>query len=327
MTESIEGRTYTPGNSFRARAEARQRKYRSEVLKAPWEKYGHFLESGAADAGKNFIVESAFKAARSRQVAGKGVAQRTFNNMLSSQAMCFNLFAPLVLDLELATEALFPFLPGLKSVSEIVIEYTPEKEVFGDQSTLGGVDCDLLLEGHTADGAKMVCVIEAKFVEPEFSICGFRKPGRAKNGKAVCPEDVPIQNGIQQCLYTSKKKYKYWERTEQHELLKAGVLSQPGCPFSGSMWQIWVNHVLAHEEGTRRNAAKSMFAVLAPGKNNALLKEPNPINTYKTLISDSETVQFIDLDSFIDRLSTLVVDRDTESHDWVENLALRYAGI
>jgi hypothetical protein len=36
-----EGALYTAGQSFRARAEARQRQYRSQVLKVGWERYGH----------------------------------------------------------------------------------------------------------------------------------------------------------------------------------------------------------------------------------------------------------------------------------------------
>ena len=37
------GPIYTLGKSFRARAEARQRQYRGEILKAGWSKYGHLL--------------------------------------------------------------------------------------------------------------------------------------------------------------------------------------------------------------------------------------------------------------------------------------------
>ena len=89
------GPVYKNGNSFRARAEARQREYRAQRLRVGWGRYGHLLTEEAAAAGANFLHPEAFQAARKRQTAGKGVAERTFENMLSSQAMCFNIFAPL----------------------------------------------------------------------------------------------------------------------------------------------------------------------------------------------------------------------------------------
>jgi len=82
------GHVYSTGASFRARAEARQREYRAHHLRVGWAEYGHLLTAEAADAGANFVVPAAFTAAQARQTAGKGVARRTFDNMLSSQAMC-----------------------------------------------------------------------------------------------------------------------------------------------------------------------------------------------------------------------------------------------
>jgi hypothetical protein len=107
-----EGPLYTRGHTYRARAEARQRAYRAE-LGVQHGTYGHLLAKEAADEGKNFILDETFRAARQRERAGKGVTARTFENMLSSQAMCFNVFAPLASRLELATAVLRPFVPGL----------------------------------------------------------------------------------------------------------------------------------------------------------------------------------------------------------------------
>jgi len=175
---------------YRARAEARQREYRARVLDVAYGRYGHFLTQKAADEGRNFVLPEAFDAAQARQGAGKGVARRTFENMLSSQAMCFNVFAPLSTRLELAGVVLRPFVPGLAAVKAIAIEHTPPADIFNDQSGLGGVDCDLFIEGTNARGEGLVLVIETKFVEPEFSVCGFKKAGRAEKGLRVCPDDV-----------------------------------------------------------------------------------------------------------------------------------------
>lgn len=102
------GPVYTTGASYRAPAEARQREYRVRKLGVEHGRYGHFLAEAAAMQGCNFVLPEAFEAARTRQRAGKGVAQRTFDNMLSSQAMCFNLFAPLRTRVSLAGDSLRP---------------------------------------------------------------------------------------------------------------------------------------------------------------------------------------------------------------------------
>ena len=95
MPNNDPGPIYTSGTSFRARAEARQRKYRAEVLRHGYEKWGHFLDDTGVAAGANFVSTAAHEKAKARDTVGKGVGDRTFRNMLASQAMCFNVFAPL----------------------------------------------------------------------------------------------------------------------------------------------------------------------------------------------------------------------------------------
>src|SRR5262245_54662138 len=107
------GPLYTAGTSYRARAEARQRRYRAEALDVGWDTHGHWLDAEATGSGANFVVRAAHAAALRRRDAGKGVAPRTFQNMLSSQAMCFNLFAPLAENPDLATVVLSALMPGL----------------------------------------------------------------------------------------------------------------------------------------------------------------------------------------------------------------------
>lgn len=318
-----EGPIYTKGKSYRARAEARQRRYRASVLGAPHGRYGHFLSDEAAGAGRNFILDEAYLGARERQQAGKGVAQRTFDNMLSSQAMCFNLFAPLATRLELATAVLLPFIDGLLEITAIHIEYTPAADVFGDQTGLGGVDCDVLIEGHTTSGA-LVQVIETKFVEPEFSVCGFRKAGRAKNGLDVCPDDVPLRDDRRACLYTRNKGYAYWQRTDEHDMLAPDAIGDRGCPFGGARWQLWVNLALAHEEAARRGASDVRFAVCASKRNTALLGDGEVLDGFRDLLRTPDAVSVIDLDALLAHAQRCV---PAELSGWAAALASRYADI
>jgi len=116
MDEIDEGKVYTRGKSFRAIAEARARKYRAEKLcLKDYDLYGHVLTVKDGEKGKNFLLplqEDILRAVKERQAIGKGVDfARTSKNLLSSQAMCFNLFVPLNRDKQLAAK-LFNFLIG-----------------------------------------------------------------------------------------------------------------------------------------------------------------------------------------------------------------------
>lgn len=316
------GPIYTRGASYRARAEARQREYRAHVLGVPHGKYGHIFDQGAAGMGANLVLGEAHRAAQARQATGKGVAARTFGNMLSSQAMCFNVFAPLVERFDLAAEVLRPFIHGLTSVTAIRIEHTPDPRIFQDQTGLGGVDCDILIEGTTTSG-KLVQVVETKFVETEFSRCGFRKPGRAKKGQAVCPDDVPVKSDRRACLYVRNKGYGYWQRSDQFEVLAENAAATQGCPFSGQAWQLWVNLVLAHAEANSRGATDARFAVCT-SSNTVLLREGSTLDEFRSLLRRPESVQLIDLESLLEHLGKVA---PAELAGWVEWLKARYGGI
>lgn len=158
------GPTCTPCTTFRARAEALARLFRASHTQAGYAKYGHLLDDTAINAGANFLHPAAHAAAEARASKGKGVdRERTFGNMLSSQALCFNLLAPLAQSAEglrLAQQVFARFIPSLARVRSIEIEYTPAFEVFRDQSGLAGVDCDALIEFEDAQGTPGVLVIE-----------------------------------------------------------------------------------------------------------------------------------------------------------------------
>jgi hypothetical protein len=244
--------------------------------------------------------------------------------MLSSQAMCFNLFAPLRRRVSLAGDILRPFVPGLANVTSIEIEHTPAGDVFNDQSGFGGVDCDLFVEGTNTAGGSMVLVIETKFVEPEFSVCGFRKSGRAEKGQDVCPDDVPIRANRGACLYARNKGYAYWQRSDEHELLAESALVDAGCPFAGFRWQLWVNLALAHEEAKRRGAKDVRFAVCTSANNAALLDRGKVLDGFRSLLRRPEAVHLIDLDALLSHVELIA---PSELGTWATELSARYRGI
>jgi len=323
--EQADDAIYTRGTSFRARAEAQQRLFRENILKAGHDRWGHILLPTDANNGLNFAGPGALEAARKRQQEGKGVADRTFHNLLSSQAMCFNIFSLLDLDKDLAARALSPFFPHLTAVNEIIIEFTPDEDMFGDQSKFGGVDSDVYIQGETVDRQTMIILLETKFVEPEFSICGFRKAGRAENKKSVCPDAIQLGQEMKNCLYTSKKHYSYWKRSLEHNILKKDAVPERGCPFAGPLWQLWVNFTLAHAVAHSEKAGIACFGVIAPAANTRLLgAEHELIPRFKFLLNHPERMVYIDSDQLIRSIKTHVAEEKLPYTNWADYLEARY---
>jgi hypothetical protein len=209
-------------------------------------------------------------------------------------------------------------------VRSIAFEYTPSNEVFGDQTGRGGVDCDLLVEGATAVGKAVVMAIETKFVEPEFSTCGFRKAGREARGQPTCPQDVPVLGDRHACLYDSRKRYLYWQRSMEHRTLSLVSLPEAGCPFGGPEWQLWVNHTLAHAEAARRAADHAVFAVCAPASNTSLLRD-GVLESFRARLTRPETFVFLPLDELL--AQTANVSSTTAQRAWSSALHARYGSI
>ena len=318
-----EGPVYTAGTSFRARAEAHQRRFRTEVLHAGHAKYGHMLDATGAQAGANFHHAAARTAAETRAAAGKGVnRERTFGNLLSSQALCFNLMGPLAANpegLRLAGDLLQPFVPGLVHVRSMEIEFTPPGDVFGDQSGFAGVDCDVLIRFDDASGDPGLLVIETKFVEPEFSICGHRAKDRAE----PCPEDVTLGADYSGCRFVQRNRFKYWQRAAEAGSLNFRPEATLGCPFGGPLWQIWVNHTLAHALAARSGSKRAVFAVCAPADNEPLLRGGAVLDAFRRHTADPASVIFIPLEKLLERLKTLCAGRQAWEA-WSEVLGRRY---
>ncbi len=311
--------------TYRPRATARQIHHRTATLRLPSGDHAHHLSPADADAGHNFLLRESFDAAVTRAAAGKGVARRTFENMLSSQAMCFNVFAPLATRLDLASELFAGLVPGVSTVTSITLEHTPDPSIFGDQAGLAGVDCDLLVEGTTTSGNRFVLVVETKFVEREFSVCGFRKPGRADRGQAVCPDDVPVATDRHACLYASRKGYRYWQRSDELGVLAPGAVPPSGCPFASAPWQLWTQLTLAHAEAQRRGATEAHVAVCTSARNTTLLGDNGEVlDGFRALVAHPDRVHLLDLDLLLERLSSLA---PPELTDWTTGLSERYAAI
>lgn len=256
--------------------------------------YRHLLVE--EDALHNYLGDPATLDAMRIRFAGHkaGDLHRALTNTVASQPCCFNLFAPLARHPQLA-DALFSQLLGeAVEVVHTEIEFTPNKwagvpgfectedESIGDQSERGGTDADVAVFYRAADGKRGVVLIEFKYIEAEFSTCGSYKsktkgprirPGCNSAGwfaQRVAPfrENPPRQPD---CGYL---KYQNWRLLEKSRALNAdAVKQQPGCPFKGSLNQLWRNLLLAERVAGARQLDAFHFWVLSPAQNTFLWKE------------------------------------------------------
>ena len=169
------GPQYRGDNRLTARLRRHQSWYRANVLGLPCgvgprssstSHYGNMLTATDAERGANFLTPGIFEVAKRRLAEDNGVVERfrLLHNMLSSQPMCFNLFGPLVQDLELATRLMAALLPGdVAQVLAVKLEFGPEptSAYLGDKTAF-----DAYVEWRTPDGALEFMGFETKLSEP-----------------------------------------------------------------------------------------------------------------------------------------------------------------
>jgi len=329
MIKNVEG-IYTTGSSFRACAEAYARNYRLTTLQIEeFKEYGHVLTDNDANNGMNFLPSlrnDILSAVKGRNEKGKGVdIDRTTKNMLSSQAMCFNLFVPLNMNKEYATAFFNQLLGDCHAIiNEIEIEYTPSKAIFNDQTGKGGVDCDAMLQYTNDKGQNSLLVIETKYVEPEFSVCGFRKNefNKQKKKRDLCPVDTIVDTDFSNCRYHYKKQYKYWEVAKTSNLFHMDFIHSESCPFGGSLWQLWVNMTLAYGVAKERGCGVFKYAVICHERNDKLSDNGNVFLEFKKLLRNPNHLKIIYLSDI--KQSFELLENDFPDITWTKEFTERY---
>lgn len=132
-------------------------------------RYGNMLTPADGNAGRNFLTPQIFDGVQQRlaEPAGGVEEYRVKHNMLSSQPMCFNLFGPLIDDLDLATRLVRgvwrPLGKRVKRVTGIRIEWAPAPrgEFLDDRTAF-----DAFIEYECDSGGRGFVGIETKLTEP-----------------------------------------------------------------------------------------------------------------------------------------------------------------
>lgn len=318
-----EGTTYTKGTSFRALAESHARKYRANVLKLEdYDRYGHLLEFSDGKKGSNFLpsMKSQIeKALKQRRAQGKGIGyKRTVTNLLSSQAMCFNLLVPLLQNKKFAVDIFNPLIGNVSEIISVDIEYTPPNSIFNDQSTWGGVDCDALITYRNEKNDKAIITVETKYVETEFSKCSYRK----KKREPECLYDTILDQDFLNCLYKSKKGYRYWDVAKNSGLYKMDDIIGSTCQFGKELWQLFTNMTLAYAIAEEdRSIQDYKFIVICPKGNKTLSDDGRLFDDFRKFLFDPNKFQVLYLENIMDLLKE---HSKGGKHIWINEFTAKY---
>ncbi len=124
---------------------------------------------------KNFLSPNIIKAIKltldnwEESNPGKIEEKRLFNNLLSSQPLCFNFFGELKIDKAFALQVLKPYLPDITEVEDVMFEYGPKERYTNDNSAF-----DVAIEVKSGDKSGLIGM-ECKYTD-SFSADEYDKP-------------------------------------------------------------------------------------------------------------------------------------------------------
>jgi hypothetical protein len=293
------GPQYSGDDELTSRMRFHQSWWRAEMLGVPFgtgprvtstERFGNMLDAESATNGLNFLTEQVADVARQRIALGGGVEPfRCTRNLLSSQPMCFNLFAPLLaMAPSLATACVAALLEDETDCIEVEAVHfevapTPQGDYLDDRTAF-----DAFIEYRRADETLGFIAIETKLTEP-FS------------QKVVRPEKYLNYSG----LFPS-----VWHADAPARLVDV------------RWFQLWRNHLLAKRLAARpEQGYTSSLVVVAHHPHDRSCSAA--VEGYRSLVvePDSEVVAR-SLEQIADRWQPLV--DGTASEPWLQDFRTRY---
>jgi len=284
---------YPPDTEFSAYTRLLQSKWRDKN-KYPQFKLGNFLNTEFGITTKsNFLTDNIRKLVtqevlNAKKSGGLIGEPRIWNNLLSSQPLCFNLFGELYFDLSLATEFFKRLFPNqVDKVTAVKFEYSPGRrntKYLGDHSAF-----DVFVEYLRGD-TKGFIGIEVKYAE------SLKEESADKANKNYKDQYATLTNN---CGLFKPDSVNFLRRP----------------PLS----QIWRDHLLSI--ATKQDYDEGFFVFLFPAKNRHC---ENGVDNYKKILAfeNEEQTGFYPrhLDDFINVLSDIV------GAEWSKELKQRYLG-
>lgn len=274
-------------NAFTGRMRFHQSWYRKNILglrggpnpHARGTLYGSQLTRKDGDAGRNFLTQGIWavvqdRIAQNRGIVNVGDIDRLLRNLLSSQPMCFNLFAPLANNLDLGTR-LMQALPGMPSnikVTEVKIEFAPrpKRHYLNDATAF-----DAFVAYERPGGSRGFVAIETKLTEP-FS----QKSYDFKEGYSRWRNEGDWWwRGRARRHFPDKRFNQLW----RNQLLAFAMLHQKDAVYDEAFCAV----LYPKEDGSCADAIRAYRQRLQPERKHTLLEWTlgDVVNTWQELVT------------------------------------------
>lgn len=258
------------------------------------------------------------------------------HNLLSSQALCINLFFPLREELELLTGFFTSRISGLVQVKKMHFEYIgPEGTDYlheGGSRGQNRTSADVALEWDSEDGTQGLLLLEFKFTEGEFGRCGgATSKGNTDRSRCLRSEDI-IRDPSAMCYLLQSKKRPYWDIIlDSDGPLRTEYLTlERHCPFRYDLYQLMRNQLLALqiERDPQSGFARASFGVVYHHDNDRLLRmghpyggERNPLKVWTAMLKQPESFVTFTIQDLLNWIDARLPGR---LHDWRNFLKLKY---
>jgi hypothetical protein len=289
------GNQYSKDGNFKAKARLHQSHYRSEILKVDFDEYGNRLTKN--DALKYLNFYPGLEVVETVQKRYPKYSKGLYADMLRSEHIPFNLFAPLKQNLNLAQKVFNQLLnnPGIKEITKIEIEYasSPSAEYMNDKTSF-----DTYVEFINDAGEIGFLGIEVKFTEHEYKLKPKSKEATVINSLDSRYDIISNRPGL--FVPDSVEKLK-----------------------SDKFRQIWRNHLLGESMLLHpKSNFKNFISLIFYPSGNKHFNEVIP--AYKSLLTpeNRNKLMGITFESYFNTLSQFSLTREYSA--WLQYLKSRY---
>ena len=236
---------------FRKRMEGHQIKYKAEVLgikemepSRGGNLYAHILPKKRWDLN---LWEGIRSEAQAYFGANGIVWHDQVHNLLSSQALCINVFFPFRRHLDILGKFLSRCFTGLEKVIDLDFEYIGPKNYFKERGGRGQNRTSSDVAVLWLDKEKRGCMLllEFKFTEGGFGECSQKDNPRPER----CLNSNKVSSSPQRECYRAEVGRTYWNRilSSESPFRKELLTAESFCPFRYDFYQLMRNQLLAHE--------------------------------------------------------------------------------
>jgi hypothetical protein len=281
------GPQYEPDDQFKAAARLHQSAYRANVLKVGFDQYGNRLKESAGRGLLNYYDGLGVRDALRRRYPTYSRSRDA--DMLRSEHIPFNLFAPLIDRPDLANSLLYRILSvELSPPYQIELEWAPKpaEKYLGDRTSF-----DTYIKGADDQGRVVGVGIEVKYTEQGYRL------------------------GPSEALRIENPESTYWTTTRESD-----IFTDTGCKLlaTDDLRQIWRNHLLGLKMRAVGDLNRFISVTIFPSGNEHM---SHALSRYQDLLTNEgkSDLQSCTFERYIGFL-----DGDAPIEEWKSFLQDRY---